>query len=363
MESLFKTGLYINDLSMHESSRDLVLAETQQMIPKPVAKRLRKEEPAVNTFELSSCPTCLPVPPVSLSHLSSCPTCLPLPSVFLSHLSPCPTCLPVLSCLPVFLCHLEVFPDVTILFSDVVGLTRICSQFTAMQVVSMLNTMYTQREARCVCVCERERERERERETMSPGLRPSVGSREDHTHNICDMALDMVRSIDHLKDASNGNNILIRVGKWRGDGIHSSMVMAGVLGHKRPRYSLHGDTGKRDKNGSTQAACPQFETQTTSKAISKVFPSLAREDEDDVKSIRSHRIKMEISGHHSLVESLEECCAEEMSLSKSHYKAPLHHNNAVQDSYIELDSPEFDVHDSIMASPDCSEKSTMRSMS
>ncbi|KAK6298300.1 hypothetical protein J4Q44_G00313550 [Coregonus suidteri] len=163
-------------------------------------------------------------------------------------------------------------------YSDVVGLTRICSQFTAMQVVSMLNTMYTQREAR--------------------------GSREDHTHNICDMALDMVRSIDHLKDASNGNNILIRV-----------------------------------------------------------FPSVAREDEDDVKSIRSHRIKMEISGHHSLVESLEECCAEEMSLSKSHYKAPLHHNNAVQDSYIEPDSPEFDVHDSIMASPDCSEKSTMRSMS
>ena len=33
MESLdimFKTGLYINDLSMHDSSRDLVLAGTQQ---------------------------------------------------------------------------------------------------------------------------------------------------------------------------------------------------------------------------------------------------------------------------------------------------------------------------------------------
>lgn len=33
-----------------------------------------------------------------------------------------------------------------------------------------------------------------------------------HAHNICDMALDMVRSIDHLKDPSNGNNIQIRVG-------------------------------------------------------------------------------------------------------------------------------------------------------
>ena len=34
-----------------------------------------------------------------------------------------------------------------------------------------------------------------------------------HAHNICDMALDMVRSIDHLKDPSNGNNIQIRVGE------------------------------------------------------------------------------------------------------------------------------------------------------
>lgn len=33
-----------------------------------------------------------------------------------------------------------------------------------------------------------------------------------HAHNICDMALDMVGSIDHLKDPSNGNHIQIRVG-------------------------------------------------------------------------------------------------------------------------------------------------------
>lgn len=131
LSAMFKTGLYINDLSMHDSSRDLVLAGTQQseelkraliqvcralksctmfslrsarpgsalqsgcprscwgetlslfwvqeqkksskleesmkmldyemkktddllyrMIPKPVAKRLRKGEPAVNTCEV-----------------------------------------------------------------------------------------------------------------------------------------------------------------------------------------------------------------------------------------------------------------------------------------------------------------------
>lgn len=30
MDAMFETGLYINDLSMHDSSRELVLAGTQQ---------------------------------------------------------------------------------------------------------------------------------------------------------------------------------------------------------------------------------------------------------------------------------------------------------------------------------------------
>jgi len=34
-----------------------------------------------------------------------------------------------------------------------------------------------------------------------------------HAHHICDMALDMLSSIDHLKDPSTGDNIQIRVGE------------------------------------------------------------------------------------------------------------------------------------------------------
>ncbi|XP_026137185.1 receptor-type guanylate cyclase gcy-4-like [Carassius auratus] len=200
------------------------------------------------------------------------------------------------------------------------------------------------------------------------------------------------------------------------------MVVAGVVGHKMPRYGLHGDTvhtasamesngkemhiqlssatnehlkgshfiferrgtitikietywlkGKRDKDGNARAACPQLEAQTISKAaISapeapidedlQVFPSVAGEDEDDVKSIRSHRMKMETSGN-----SLEECRVEGASVSKSHYKDALQ-DSSLQDPHTELDSAEFDVGDSILESPagswdsHGSEKSTMCSV-
>ncbi|XP_033948239.1 soluble guanylate cyclase 88E-like isoform X2 [Pseudochaenichthys georgianus] len=377
LSAMFKTGLYINDLSMHDSSRDLVLAGTQQseelkraliqeqkksskleesmkmldyemkktddllyrMIPKPVAKRLRKGEPAVNTC--------------------------------------------------------EVFPDVTILFSDVVGFTRICSHITPMQVVSMLNTMYTLFDTLS------EKHRVFKVETIGDAYMVVAGAPEKtkyHAHNICDMALDMVRSIDHLKDPSNGNHIQIRVG------IHSGMVVAGVVGHKMPRYGLHGDTvhtasamesngkemhiqlssathehlkgshfiferrgtitikgnveietywlkGKRDKDGNAQAACPQFGTQTISNAnISGpearrdeegMGPTLvAGQDNDDVKSIRSHCIKMEITGHS--LGSMEE------------HRVEPGHKDGLQDAHLELDSPESDGRDSIIESPDSS---------
>lgn len=52
-----------------------------------------------------------------------------------------------------------------------------------------------------------------------------------HAHHICDMALDMLSSIDHLKDPSTGDNIQIRVGedtRGRSKGVHGAPFPPGT---------------------------------------------------------------------------------------------------------------------------------------
>ncbi|XP_067000189.2 soluble guanylate cyclase 88E [Anabrus simplex] len=232
LNSLITTGLYINDLSMHDFSRDLMLAGTQQsvelklaldqeqqkskkleesmrkldeemrrtdellyqMIPKQVADRLRKGENPIDTCEM--------------------------------------------------------FDSVSILFSDVVTFTEICSRITPMEVVSMLNAMYsifdTLTERNCVYkVSVRNRPDQdvyllrRQVETIGDAYMVVSGAPEkeiNHAEKVCDMALDMVEAITDLKDPSTGSHLQIRVG------VHSGAVVAGIVGLKMPRYCLFGDS-------------------------------------------------------------------------------------------------------------------------
>ncbi|XP_019641301.1 PREDICTED: soluble guanylate cyclase 88E-like isoform X1 [Branchiostoma belcheri] len=236
LEAMYRIGLFINDLSMHDSSRDLVLTGTQQsaelklaldqeqqksskleesmrqldqemkktdellyqMIPKTVADRLRRGEPSVETCEVCDL----------LRHFD-----------FKSAWALQQTC--------------EVFQEVTILFSDVVGFTKICSRITPMQVVSMLNSMYTLFDQLS------EKNQVYKVETIGDAYMVVSGApttTKYHAHHVCDMALDMIRSMEHLKDPSTNENLHIRVG------VHSGMVVAGVVGLKMPRWCLFGET-------------------------------------------------------------------------------------------------------------------------
>ncbi|XP_022650316.1 soluble guanylate cyclase 88E-like isoform X1 [Varroa destructor] len=213
--TMVRTGLYVNDLSMHDFSRDMVLAGQQQsselkmafeqelqkskqledsmkkldqemkrtdellyqMIPKTVADKLRKGESSVDICQF--------------------------------------------------------FDKVTILFSDVVTFTEICSRITPIEVVQLLNSMYSLFDQLT------DKHGVYKVETIGDAYMIVAGAPEKTTHHaekICEMALDMVQCIQGLKDPSTGKGIQIRVG------AHSGAVCAGVVGQKMPRYCLFGDS-------------------------------------------------------------------------------------------------------------------------
>ncbi|KAF4526892.1 hypothetical protein B566_EDAN014514, partial [Ephemera danica] len=241
LNSLVSTGLYINDLSMHDFSRDLMLAGTQQsvelklaldqeqqkskkleesmrkldeemrrtdellyqMIPKQVADRLRKGENPIDTCEM--------------------------------------------------------FDSVSVLFSDVVTFTEICSRITPMEVVSMLNAMYS------IFDNLTERNKVYKVETIGDAYMVVSGAPEKdvkHAEKVCDMALDMVDAITDLKDPSTGTHLQIRVG------VHSGTVVAGIVGLKMPRYS--------SRMESTSAAMQIHISETTADLLTDKYRTTLR---------------------------------------------------------------------------------------
>ncbi|KAA0201424.1 hypothetical protein HAZT_HAZT000307 [Hyalella azteca] len=96
---------------------------------------------------------------------------------------------------------MQTFELVTILFSDVVTFTEICSRITPMQVVSMLNAMYS------IFDNLTEKHSVYKVETIGDAYMVVGGAPERqsaHGQLVCDMALDMVEAITDLKDPSTG---------------------------------------------------------------------------------------------------------------------------------------------------------------
>ncbi|XP_055335407.1 soluble guanylate cyclase 88E-like [Paramacrobiotus metropolitanus] len=211
---LFKAGLYLNDLSMHDSSRDLLLAGTQQsaelklaldqeqqksqiledsmkrldderrraaellyqMIPRQIADQLRNGVPAEDTW--------------------------------------------------------QVFSSVSILFSDMYQFVNICESLTPLEVVSLLNAMYVSFDRKT------EEHNVYKVETVNDSYMIVAGAPvpdSQHCSRICDMALSMLADIQNVINPSTGKHVTIRVG------IHSGTIVGGVVGLRTPRFCLFGD--------------------------------------------------------------------------------------------------------------------------
>ncbi|KAM7168697.1 guanylate cyclase soluble subunit alpha-1 isoform 2-T2 [Macrochelys suwanniensis] len=123
------------------------------------------------------------------------------------------------------------FNNVTMLFSDIVGFTAICAQCSPMQVITMLNELYTRFDYQCGELDVYKVETIGDAYCVAGGLH-----KESKTHavQIALMALKMMELSDEVM-SPHGEPIKMRIG------LHSGSVFAGVVGVKMPRYCLFGN--------------------------------------------------------------------------------------------------------------------------
>uniref|UniRef100_A0A8D0CK75 Guanylate cyclase n=1 Tax=Scleropages formosus TaxID=113540 RepID=A0A8D0CK75_SCLFO len=129
----------------------------------------------------------------------------------------------------------ELFEEVTIYFSDIVGFTTLCRYSTPMEVVDMLNDIYGNFDRILDHHDVYKVETIGDAYMVASGLPRRNGNR--HAVDICCMALDILAFLNsfqlrHLP----GLPVWIRIG------VHSGPCAAGVVGVKMPRYCLFGDT-------------------------------------------------------------------------------------------------------------------------
>ena len=124
------------------------------------------------------------------------------------------------------------FPEVSVLFSDVVGFTKLSARISATELVDMLNGVFSAFD-RLTEKYDLEKIKTIGDAYMVCGGLPVP--REDHAEALPNMALDMYTELYRLND-EHGTTLDIRIG------MHSGPVVAGVIGTKKFIYDLWGDT-------------------------------------------------------------------------------------------------------------------------
>jgi adenylate cyclase len=122
--------------------------------------------------------------------------------------------------------------DVTILFSDLVGFTKLSSRLSASDLVQLLNGLFSAFDRLALNLGVEKIKTIGDAYMVVGGL---PEPREDHAQAVADMALAMIEAVDLL-------NRDLPVPLQMHIGIHSGDVVAGVIGAHKFAYDIWGDT-------------------------------------------------------------------------------------------------------------------------
>ncbi|XP_055884302.1 atrial natriuretic peptide receptor 1-like isoform X2 [Biomphalaria glabrata] len=128
----------------------------------------------------------------------------------------------------------EFYDCVTIYFSDIVGFTVICSQLTPVQIINLLNDLYSCFDEIIGNYDVYKVETIGDAYMVVSGLPTRNGN--EHASQIAKMSLALLRSVSNftIRELSK-EKLKLRIG------LNSGPVCAGVVGLKMPRYCLFGD--------------------------------------------------------------------------------------------------------------------------